>query len=202
MLENAWQQVTATSWIEWLGSLAGIIGVYFSIKEKIAAWSLFLVCYAVYIYLSYQAGLYAAVAMNAAFIVISFYGWLNWSSALSRDIAPIYISKTPKTGLIAALAFILFGTIGFGAAVHHYTSAYMPYLDAFALCNAFTAQWMLSRKYVENWLFWILADVIYLGLWWAQGYLISAILFTIFISLAIQGWFEWRRQMEAHNQCP
>ncbi|MEC8405386.1 MAG: nicotinamide riboside transporter PnuC [Verrucomicrobiota bacterium] len=200
MLENTWQQVATTSWIEWLGTLTGIIGVYFSIKEKISAWYLFLVCYAVYIYLSYHAGLYAAVAMNAAFIVISFYGWLNWSRAFTKGITSINISKTPKNGRIAALAFIFFGTIGFGGALYYFTSAYMPYLDAFALCNAFTAQWMLSRKYVENWLFWILADIIYLGLWWAQGYLISAILFTIFISLAIRGWLEWRRQMKAHNQ--
>ena len=201
MLENAWQQVATTSWIEWLGTITGIIGVYYSIKEKIVAWALFLVCYAVYIYLSYQAELYAAIAMNAAFIVISVYGWLNWSSALTTSKASINISKTPKNGRIAALAFILFGTIGFGGALHYCTSAYMPYLDAFAMCNAFTAQWMLSRKYVENWIFWILADVIYLGLWWAQGYLVSAILFTIFISLATRGWLEWRRQMEARDQC-
>lgn len=199
MLENAWQQVTATSWIEWLGSLAGIIGVYFSIKEKIAAWALFLVCYAVYIYLSYQAELYAAVAMNAFFIVISIYGWLNWSTALTTGIASINISKATKNGLIVALTFIFFGTIGIGGALHIFTSAYMPYLDACALCSSFTAQWMLSRKYVENWFFWILADLIYLGLWLAQGYLVSAILFTIFISLATRGWLEWRRKIQVYS---
>ena len=199
MLENAWQQVTATSWIEWLGSLAGIIGVYFSIKEKIAAWALFLVCYAVYIYLSYQAELYAAVAMNAFFIVISIYGWLNWSTALTTGIASINISKATKKGLIVALTFIFFGTIGIGGALHIFTSAYMPYLDACALCSSFTAQWMLSRKYVENWFFWILADLIYLGLWLAQGYLVSAILFTIFISLATRGCLEWRRKIEVYS---
>ena len=199
MLENAWQQVTATSWIEWLGSLAGIIGVYFSIKEKIAAWALFLVCYAVYIYLSYQAELYAAVAMNAFFIVISIYGWLNWSTVLTTSIASINISKAPKNGLIVALTFIFFGTIGIGGALNIFTSAYMPYLDACALCSSFTAQWMLSRKYVENWFFWILADLIYLGLWLAQGYLVSAILFTIFISLATRGCLEWRRKIEVYS---
>ena len=202
MLENAWQQVATTSWIEWLGTLTGIIGVYFSIKEKIAAWSFFLVCYAVYIYLSYQAGAIRGNSYECRFYHNFVLRMAKLVEPFTSRIASINISKTPRNGRIAALTFIFFGTIGFGAAIHYFTSAYMPYLDAFAMCNAFTAQWMLSRKYVENWLFWILADLIYLGLWWAQGYLISAILFTIFISLAIRGWLEWKRQMEAHNQCP
>ena len=67
-------QVLATSWIEWLGTLTGILGVYLSIKEKIAAWPLFILCYTAYVTLSWEAGLLAALLMNLVFIALSIYG--------------------------------------------------------------------------------------------------------------------------------
>ena len=68
-------QLLATSWIEWLGTITGVVGVYLSIKEKVVAWLLFIVCYSAYVYLSWQAELYAALKMHVVFIVISIYGW-------------------------------------------------------------------------------------------------------------------------------
>jgi|ETNmetMinimDraft_22_1059887.scaffolds.fasta_scaffold109426_2 nicotinamide mononucleotide transporter len=196
MFESVWQQLSATSWIEWLGTLTGITGVYLSIKEKVVAWLLFIVCYAAYVILSYQAELYAAVQMNAVFIIISIYGWLSWSKSTLHSETAVVIARTPKAGRVTALIFIGIGTSGFGWALDTFTLAFMPYLDALAMTCAFTAQWMLSRKYVENWLCWIVADLIYVGLWSAQGYLVSAGLFTLFIGLATRGWWEWQRQLK------
>ena len=91
------------------------------------------------------------------------------------------------------------GAVSFGWALQTYTAAYMPYLDAFAMSCAFTAQWMLSRKYIENWLCWIIADMIYIYLWGTQGYYVSVGLFSIFILLATKGWFEWKRSIRAQT---
>lgn len=185
-------QLLATSWIEWLGTITGVVGVYLSIKEKVVAWLLFIVCYSAYVYLSWQAELYAALKMNVVFIVISIYGWISWSKALKAADAPREVGHTPRSQLLIAAAFIVCGSFGFGWGLSTYTSGFMPYLDAFAMSCAFTAQWMLSRKYIENWLCWIIADVIYVGLWGIQGYLVSAGLFIGFSILAIKGWFEWK----------
>ena len=185
-------QIIATSWIELLGTITGVIGVYLSIKEKVAAWLLFIICYLAYVYLSLEAGLYAALMMNAVFIAISIYGWRSWSRASKTDGVARAITHAPKSHWAIAACFILCGAGGFGWALSNYTQAYMPYLDAFAMCCAFTAQWMLSRKYIENWLCWVVADIIYVGLWGAQGYYVSVGLFGIFIFLAIKGWFEWK----------
>jgi nicotinamide mononucleotide transporter len=75
----------------------------------------------------------------------------------------------------------------------------LPYLDAFATSCAFVAQWMLSRKYLENWICWIIADCIFVGLWAAQGYYVSAVLFLLFIMLAIKGWLEWKSTIRAQT---
>ena len=198
MFETVWSQIVATSWIEWLGTVTGVVGVYLSIKEKTVAWLLFISCYASYVYLSIQAELFAALIMNAVFIVISIYGWLSWSRPKKDTERTRSIGRVPKKRLGYVACFILAGSGALGWALDNYTEAYLPYIDAFATSCAFSAQWMLSQKYIENWLFWIVADIIYICLWGAQGYYVSVGLFGIFIFLAIKGWFEWKQTIKAH----
>lgn len=202
MLDTIWSQIVATSSVEWLGTVTGVVGVYLSIKEKIVAWPLFIVCYASYVFLSYQADLFAALLMNSVFIFISIYGWISWSKAknsANTSTTSKIIRHIPTDILTAAATFILIGAGALGWALDTYTEAYLPYIDAFATCCAFTAQWMLSQKYVENWLFWIIADIIYVGLWGVQGYYVSVGLFSIFIFLAIKGWIEWRGMIKTNS---
>jgi nicotinamide mononucleotide transporter len=195
MLSIIWEKIAATSWIEWLGMLTGVIGVWLSIKERIAAWPLFIVCYATYVYISYQFGLHAFMVMNIAFIGISLYGWRKWSSASADTADEVQISKTPRKHLAIAALLLAIGTVVIGRTLQITGEAYMPYLDAFATCCGFTAQWMLSRKHVETWILWIATDAIYIGLMGMQGSWSSVILFSIFIVLAIKGWCDWNRPL-------
>jgi len=79
MINAILTQFAQTSWVEWLGMVAGISGVWLSIKEKIAAWPLFITCYGCYVYISYSHGLHAFMGMNIAFIAISLYGFWKWA---------------------------------------------------------------------------------------------------------------------------
>lgn len=199
MLDTIWPQIVATSWIEWLGTVAGVAGVYLSIKEKTIAWLFFIICYSAYVYLSFEAGLFAALLMNSIFIVISIYGWLSWTKSTQVVDTANKVGNVPRSLLYRVLFFILILTVVLGWTLNAYTEAYLPYLDAFATSCAITAQWMLSRKYIENWICWICADSIYIYLWGVQGYYVSVGLFVIFIGLAIKGWFEWRALIRARN---
>lgn len=188
-----WEQLKGVSPVEWIGMATGVTGVYLSIKEKLGAWPFFILCYLSYVYLSWDANLYAALLLNVVFIFISVYGWSNWLRASQKEGYVIHIQHTPKAHLLRALGFVAAFTLILGWILTRYSDAYLPYLDAFATSCAFTAQWMLSRKYIENWLCWILADCIYIYLWSAQGFYVSAVLFMMFILLAIKGWIEWKR---------
>lgn len=196
MLDSFLEQLARITWVEWLAMITGIVGVWLSIKERLGAWPLFIACYASYVYISYLYGLHAFMGMNAAFIGISLYGWWKWSSHSSGDAAEVHVSRTPRKHLLFVLLFLAIGTVATGRILQINGEAYMPFLDAFATCCGFAAQWMLSRKHVETWILWIATDTIYIGLLGAQSSWSSVVLFSIFIVLAIKGWRDWNRMID------
>ena len=173
---------------------AGILGVWFSIKEKTVAWPLFILCYACYLYL-YFGNLKAFAGMNAVFILISIYGWINWTKNPGASTDEIPITRTPRAHWPIIGAIILVATGGVGWLLSQTGEANVPYIDAFAACCGFTAQWMLGRKHIETWIFWLISDVIYLVLVFQQQDWPTVILFIIFIYLAFKGWRDWSRQL-------
>jgi nicotinamide mononucleotide transporter len=202
-MESLWAQIAATSGLEWLGTLTGITGVWLSIKEKVIAWPFFITCYICYVFLSFEAGLFAALFMNLIFIALSIYGWWRWTRKAQTDADARLITQTPRRDWCVAVIFWLLATLCIGFILTRYTEAYRPYLDAFATSGAFIAQWMLGRKQIGTWLCWIISDSIFIGLWFAQGYLLTLVLYTVFILLAIFGWREWQLVLNKRNtECP
>lgn len=193
MLETLWQQLAATSLIDWFAMLTGIIGVSLSIKERVSAWPLFILCYSAYIYISFRGGYYAFGGMNIAFVGIAAYGWGKWSGLISNNEHELEVSHMPSKHWPIIAAFILLCTLGVGTLLAKTGEARLPYLDAFATSCAFSAQWMLSRKHIENWLFWIISDIVYVCFFFNDKIWPSVILFSIFILLACLGWRDWKR---------
>lgn len=192
MLDNLFSQLKAISVIDWFAMGAGIIGVWLSIKEKILAWPLFVACYASYIYISFRSGYYAFGGMNIAFVGIAGYGWYKWTRAHSPTEESLSVSHLPQKYRILVALLLIIGTIGIGYLLSTTGEARLPYFDAFATSCAFIAQWMLSRKYIESWFFWIASDLIYLSFFWADRIWPSVILFSVFIILAVKGLRDWR----------
>lgn len=198
-LDTLLGQLAGTSWVEWLGMVSGIAGVWFSIKQKLLAWPLFILCYSCYVAISYRLGLYAFMGMNLAFIGISAYGWLQWRGRARRDEAELPLSRTRRAHWPLIAAFIVLATGGIGCLLAHNEEARLPYLDALATSCGLTAQWLLSRKQIETWLFWIITDLIYIGLFAYGQSWPSVILFSVFIGLALKGWKEWRSVLRSQT---
>lgn len=170
---------------------AGITGVWKSIKEKIAAWPLFITCYGCYVYISYQHGLHAFMGMNIVFIAISLYGLWKWSRNPGGQSVELPITRTKKAHWPLVGLFLVFGTLGIGWWLGRAGEAKIPYLDAFATSCGFVAQWMLGRKHIETWIFWIISDIVYLSIFLQAQSWPSVILFSVFIVLAVKGWRNW-----------
>jgi len=185
-------QLKSISPVDWFAMVMGITGVWLSIKEKLIAWPLFILCYCAYIYISFRSGYYAFGGMNIAFVGIAGYGWYKWSRSSDQAEDAVNISHLPRKQWLCIIALLIIGTAAIGTLLSTTGEARLPYYDAFATCCAFIAQWMLSRKHIENWLFWITSDCIYLKFFYTDQIWPSVILFSVFIILAIKGWFEWK----------
>jgi len=195
-MDNFLTQFTRISFIDWLAMIAGIAGVYLSIKERILAWPLFILCYAAYVYISFRGSYYAFGGMNVIFVFVAAYGWFNWSESSKKSGGEIRISHLAPAYRWIVAAFICVGTLGLGRLLESTEEARLPYYDAFATTCALSAQWMLSRKYIENWIFWIFADIVYLSFFFNDRIWPSVILFIVFILLAIKGWIEWKSMIK------
>ena len=169
----------------------GILGVWLSVKERVLAWPCFIICYASYVYISYTFELPALMFMNAAFIGLAIYGWTKWARSAGTD-KPFRVSRTSVAQWPLIATFIAIGTYVFGGFIATYAGANYPYLDAFATCCGFTAQWMLGRKQIETWIFWIISDLVYLIIFALGSLWPTVILFGTFTLLAIKGWRQWR----------
>ncbi len=202
-METFLNQIQQTSLVEWLGTVTGLIGVYLSIKEKVLAWPFFIICYGSYAYLGYSASLYAAMALNICFIPIAIYGWRQWSrrkesTEVQNEMGQeLHISSIPKATLGWAIAIGVVGTLVIGTLLSRFTEGTLPYLDSFATTTSFLAQWMLSKKYIQNWLTWIAADLAFVILWSSQGYWVAVVMFLVFMTLAVFGYSSWKKEVRA-----
>ena len=192
MLEELLKQLAATSPVEWLGMTTGIAGVWLSIKEKIWAWPLFIVCYGCYVMIGRQSGLLALMGMNVVFIGMASYGWWRWARIRDEVLDALPVTRTKASHWPLVVSFLVLATAGIGWLLGKLGEASLPYVDAFAACCALVAQWMLSHKHIETWIFWIVSDIVYLGIFFHAQSWPSVILFAAFIGLAIKGWREWR----------
>lgn len=196
MLDSLLKQFATVAPVDWIGMFSGIIGVFLSIKERHSAWPFFILCYSAYVYISFRSGYYAFSAMNAGFILIAIYGWIKWSGVIdsgNNDNHKLKISRLPSTFWLPIFIFVVACTIAIGVLLSRMDAARLPYLDAFAVSSALVAQWMLSRKHIENWIFWIISDCVYMSLFINDRLWPSVLLFGVFILLACKGWRDWRR---------
>lgn len=190
------QEPALLSIVEWLGVLTGIAAVALSIRQKVLAWPGFILCYACYVFISYASGLIAFMGLNVVFIGLSVYGWIQWAQGADKVDKAIHVSRTARCHWPVVIILIVTGTLGLGWLLSRAEGASYPHLDGLAVFCALVAQWMLSRKHVESWLFWIISDLIYLTIFALAGLWPSVFLFAIFTALAIKGWVEWNRDLK------
>jgi nicotinamide mononucleotide transporter len=111
-MNNFLTQLSAISLIDWFAMVTGIFGVYLSIKERILAWPLFILCYAAYVYISFRGNYYAFGGMNVIFVFVAAYGWLKWSNSSRESGGEIRISHLATAHRWIVAGFICVGTLG------------------------------------------------------------------------------------------
>ncbi len=182
--------------LELIAAIIGAGSVYLSARQNIWSWPTAIVNVALYAVVFYRVQLYAEMGLQVIFGVLSVYGWYQWLHG-GENRTELRVTRTgrPLGAVLAGIA--LTGGLTLGLLLQAMTNASLPILDSFLASTSLVAQWMMTRKKVENWLVWIFVDVLYVGMFHSKGLYITAVLYAVFLVLAIRGYLDWRRSMVA-----
>jgi nicotinamide mononucleotide transporter len=188
------------NYIEILATITGLIYLVYSVKGKILLWPFGIITSALYVYVFFRSKIYADMGINIYYVIISIYGWIHWSTGVNTEKHEIPVLRLKlKLGLILALiTLIIFIIIAY--ILNNYTDSDIAYWDAFVTAASITATWMLARKIMEHWLVWIVVDAISMALYIYKGLYPTVLLFAVYSSLAVTGYFEWKKQWKVQNQ--
>lgn len=193
-------------YIEILGTIVGIVYLWLEYKANIYLWLVSIIMPAIYLYIFYVAGLYADFAINIYYLLIAIYGWLAWKYGFklfslkkeNNRVEVLKISSIPKKlwirlFLVYALLQLLITWV-----LVTYTNSDVPWLDSFTTSVSIIAMWLLARKYVEQWLVWIIVDVVCVGLYIYKDLYFTSALYALYAIIAVFGYFKWRSIMQAN----
>jgi nicotinamide mononucleotide transporter len=183
------------NYIELLGAILGIAYVFFSIRQNILTWPIGLLTSILYVWVFLVSKLYADMALQIYYVVISIYGWHVWLYGNRNDskkvlkISRLTIRMASILSLITALFFALIWIL-----LTNYTDSTVPVADALATALSLVATWMLARKILEHWLIWIFVDIFSIGLFWYKELYPTVFLFAVYTIMAVVGFTEWKKE--------
>lgn len=180
------------STIEIVAAAFGLVAVALTVRQHILCWPTGLVQVALYCAVFWQAKLYSDFVLHVIYVGLQLYGWYHWRHG-GADRGPLRTTALGVAPTLGWLGVALAGTAAWGWLMATRTDAALPYPDAFVLSASLVAQWLMVRKVVESWLFWIAVDVVAVWVYWQKDLHPTVVLYAAFLALATAGWFAWRR---------
>jgi nicotinamide mononucleotide transporter len=188
----------ATTPLEFIAVVAGIVSVWFSKRASIWVYPIGLINTSIFIYLSLKQHLLGEASVNIYYTIMSLYGWWNWSRTDANQHQTLQITHSTAKEWQVQLAFfalvylILF--VSLSALKENFAPGAIPWADALASASAYTGMWLMTRKKVESWIWWIITNLCSIPLYFIKGYVFTTFQFFVLLLLAIAGWIAWRRK--------
>ena len=192
MIQALARELYATSALEVLAVVLGVIYLLLILKRYRLGWVAGAGSSAIYVYLSARARLPMQSALQVYYVLMAAYGWRVWTR--SRQQPGGGISRWPLQRHVLAVAALLGLSVLTAQWLRRETHAAWPYLDSMTTWTGLFATWLVARMKLENWLYWIGADLVTVFLFGAQGYPFTAALFLTYMIIAVFGYREWLRK--------
>jgi nicotinamide mononucleotide transporter len=183
----------ANRW-EVLAVVFGIVSVYLSTREHIWSWPTALVNVGLYFVVFYEAKLYADMGLQVVYFGLSLYGWYEWLYG-GANRTELHVSRTTRPLGVRLLVIGIVCAAVLGTLLARFTDAALPYVDSATTSTSLVAQWMMTRKILENWAVWMAVDVVYVGMFIYKHLYLTAGLYTVFFVLAAMGYVQWKRSL-------
>ncbi len=165
--------------------------MFLSTRENIWSWPTAIVNVSLYSLVFYGAKLYADMGLQVVYLILSVYGWYQWKYGGSNR-TELRVTRAPTRLLaLAAVAAMVFAAV-LGSILSRATDAALPWLDSATTSTSLVAQFMMTRKILENWVIWATVDVVYVGMFIYKELYLTAGLYTVFFVLALAGYRQWK----------
>lgn len=190
------------SYVELFGTILTLWSVWLIAKRRVLTWPVGIVSSFLYLVLFYQIKLYSDTIEQIYYIITNIYGWWVWDKSPQDkgQVIGVHYSRPKRIGQWIVLTLVLSAIVGFLMSRIHLLlpaqfpeAASLPYLDALTTIMSFTATWLMIQKKVECWIYWILVDVIGIGLYFAKDVKFVALLYVVLLVLASNGFRLWHR---------
>ncbi|MFO7370610.1 MAG: nicotinamide riboside transporter PnuC [Bacteroidales bacterium] len=187
------------NYIETLAVAAGLLYVFFTIKEKILLWLFGIISSGLYVFVFFKSGIYAYSALYVYYVVIGFYGWYNWArkpeEAMKKEsLLKIHYASAGLLWICVSVTVVLSIPVYF--ALKYFAGSDMALADALMTSGGMIATWMLTQKIIEQWLFWIVIDLLSMSVMIYKDLYPSAGLFLIYTVLAVIGYIKWKNELQ------
>ena len=193
LVAASWRGWLPYSLTETLGFVTGAACVYLVIRRSVWNFPVGIANNVFFIVLFAEARLYGDAGLQLVYVALGFQGWYLWLRG-GRAGAPLRVARAPRRTLLLAAAFVFAGTLALVFALRLARGA-APVLDALTTALSLAAQYLLNRKFVENWYAWIIADVLYVYLYATRALHLTAALYAVFLCLCVAGLISWRREL-------
>ena len=181
--------------IEIVAAAFGVVSVFLSVRQNIWSWPTAIVNVGLYIFVFYGSKLYADTGLQVVYVVLNAYGWYHWLYG-GKNRTELPVTRTSARLWLLLVALGAAGTAVLGTFLTQKTDAALPYVDSLTTSTSLVAQWMMTRKLLENWLIWVAVDVVYIGMYIYKSLYVTAVLYFIFLVLSAMGFVQWRRSLK------
>ncbi len=189
---------TANIILELIAMAFGILSVFYSRANNILVYPTGIISTGIYVYLLNEWGLIGDMIVNAYYFIMSIYGWWVWTRKVdATHVTPI--TNMNKKDLFVVVALFL-ATLVFVYIIYVWRNKlivekhpWIPYTDIVTTAIFFSGMWLMAKRKLQHWLFWIVANIISIPLYFLKGYTFTSIQYIIFLGLAVWGWIEWNK---------
>jgi nicotinamide mononucleotide transporter len=192
-MEKLVAQLLETSPWEAAAALIGLAYLLLAVRRNLLCWLCAFVSTSIYLVLFARAALYMQSLLQVFYLAMAVYGFIDWRKGRTAAGEVVIRSWTPRWHVTVAIAVVAASAVN-GWLLAHYTNAAAPYVDSFVTWGSVVTTWMVARRVIENWLYWVVVDSVAAWLYFSQGMLATTLLFVIYLGVVIHGYFVWRRE--------
>jgi nicotinamide mononucleotide transporter len=185
----------ASSWPEVLGFITGLACVILAARRNVWTYPIGIANNLVFVVLFAGNGIYASAALQIVFLGFGVHGWWRWTRRIEQD--PDYVATAPRRVIVPLVVSGVVGTALLWWMLTVFTDSHVALADAATTAGSLVAQYMLNRKWIQNWFVWIAVDIAFAALALSQGLWITAVLYVLFIAISAGGWWSWRGLRDA-----